>query len=139
MDLVFMGPRNKVWFLCCGVSHRSPGDVPSRRRGKVSLGLCTLLPGQRVPLPGPDLSFSKKHTQSLQRGGFRAVPVRSSLLAGIRWRMLDVVPWLLPSGDASVHQSLCLGAAVVGCCCVLWTSSCPKTGLETMDLLLIFV
>lgn len=52
--------------------------------------------------------------------------------------MLDVVQRVLPSGDASVHGSLCLGAAVVGGC-VLWTSSCPQTGLETVDLLLIFV
>lgn len=62
----------------------------------------------------------------------------SSPLAGVRWRMIDMVQRALSSGDASMHQSPCLSAAVVGCC-ALWTSSCSETGMETMDLIPIFV
>lgn len=85
MDVAFMGPNSKVWFLCCGVSRQPPGDLPSRRRGKGSLGLCILLPGQRVTLPGLDVSCSKKHARSLQRGRFAAVPVHTLSTAPVSW------------------------------------------------------
>lgn len=84
----------------------------------------------------PYRSFPAKVVFALQHPEFAEghSPNIPSPLVGVRQSRIDVVQRALPSGDASTH----LGAATVGCC-VLWTSSCSKMGMETVYLVLIFV
>lgn len=83
-------------------------------------------------------AYPERAEGQLESGSYLHSPSTSSSLAGVRWSMISVAQRALSSGDVSVHRSPCLGAAAVGCC-VLWTSSCSKTGRQTTYLILIFV